>query len=63
MINILLYQIVAFSIHRKILEKSYKNSKFEISAPISNEGFKLPDGSYFVSDIHGYFKYILKHMR
>ena len=25
-----------------------------------NEEFELPDGSYFVSDIQKYFKYILK---
>ena len=39
---------------------SYKNNKFKISAPTWNEEFELPDGSYSVSDIQDYFKYILK---
>ena len=39
---------------------SYNNNKFKISALIWNEGFKLPDGSYSVSDIEDYFEYILK---
>ena len=34
-----------------------------MSAPTWNEDFELPDGSYFVSDIQDYFKYILKNMR
>ena len=41
------------------IKKSYKN-KFKISAPIWNEEFELPGGSYSVSDIQDYFKYILK---
>ena len=44
-------------------EKSYKNHKFKISAPTWNEEFELPDGSYSVSDIQDYFKYIIKNMR
>ena len=40
--------------------KSYKNNKFKISAPTWNEEFELPDGSYSLSDIQYYFKYILK---
>ena len=43
----------------KNVEKS-KNDKFKISAPAWNEEFELPDGSYSVSDIQDYFKYILK---
>ena len=38
----------------------YSNNKFKISAPTWNDEFKLPDGSYSVSDIQDYFKYILK---
>ena len=30
-------------------KKSYKNNKFKISAPLWNEEFELPDGSYSVS--------------
>ena len=44
----------------KYIKKSYKNDKFKISAPAWTEEFELPDGSYSVSDIQDYFKYILK---
>ena len=54
----LLHQILACTIHGKILKKSYKNNKFRISAPTWNEEFELPYGSYSVSDIQDYFEYI-----
>ena len=41
---------------------SYNNNKFKISAPTWNKEFELPDGSYSVSYIQYYFKYILKNM-
>ena len=41
-------------------KKSYKNNKFKISASAWNDEFKLPDGSYSVSDIQDYFEYIIK---
>ena len=41
-------------------EKSYKNNKFNISAPTSNEEFELPNGSYSISDIQDYFEHMLK---
>ena len=44
----------------KNIKKSYKNNKFKISALTWNEEFELPDGSYSVSDIQDYFKYIFK---
>ena len=44
----------------KNIKSSYNNNKFKISAPPWNEEFTLPDGSYSVSDIQDYFKYILK---
>ena len=44
----------------KNIKSSYNNNKFKISAPTWNDEFKLPDGSYSVSDIQYYFKYILK---
>ena len=44
----------------KNITKSYKNNKFRISALTWNEVFELPDGSYSVSDIQDYFKYIFK---
>ena len=40
--------------------KSSYNNKFKISPSTWNEEFKLPDGSYSVSDIQDYFEYILK---
>ena len=39
------------------------NNKFKISAPTWNEKFELSDGSYSVSNIQDYFKYILKKHR
>ena len=44
----------------KNIKTSYSNNKFKVSAPTWSEGFKLPDGSYSVSDIQDYFEYILK---
>ena len=44
----------------KNVKSSYNNNKFKISAPTRSEEFKLPDGSYSVSDIQDYFEYILK---
>ena len=44
----------------KNIKSSYKNDKFKISAPIWNDEFELPDGSYSISDIQDYFEYILK---
>ena len=40
------------------IKSSYNNSEFKISAPTWSDKFELPDGSYSVSDIHNYFKYI-----
>ena len=45
------------------IKSSYSNNKFKISAPTWNEKFKLPDGSYSVSDIQDYFEYIFKKHR
>ena len=39
---------------------SYNNNKFKTSAPTWSDKFKLPDGSYSISDIQDYFEYILK---
>ena len=44
----------------KNIKKLHKNNKFKISAPIWNAEFELYDGSYSVSDIQDYFKYIIK---
>ena len=44
----------------KNVKNSYNNNKFKIPAPTWSEEFELPDGLYSVSDIQGYFEYILK---
>ena len=44
----------------KNVKSSYNNNKFKTSAPTWSEQFKLPDGSYSISDIQDYFEYILK---
>ena len=44
----------------KNIKDTYKKNKFKISAPTWNEEFKLLHGSYSVSDIQYYFKYIMK---
>ena len=44
----------------KNIKSAYSNSKFNISAPIWNNEFDLPDGSYSVSDIQDNFEYIIK---
>ena len=44
----------------KNVKSSCNNNKFKISALTWSEEFKLPDGSYSVSDIQDYFEYILK---
>ena len=62
MINILLYQNLAFTIHGRILKKSYNNNKFKISAPARNEEFELPNESYSISDIQDNFEYILNNV-
>ena len=44
----------------KNIKSPYNNNKFKTSAPTWNEEFKLPDGSYSISDIQDYFQYVLK---
>ena len=60
----LLYQILAFTIHWKIYKTKNEKIKnrFKISAPTWNEEFELPDESQSASNIPDYFKYVLtKH--
>ena len=54
------YQILVFTIHEKNIKSSYKNNKFKISARTWSDEFELPDGSYSISEIQGYFEAILK---
>ena len=42
------------------IKSSYKNNNFKISAATWNDEFELPDGSYSISDIQGYFEAIFK---
>ena len=44
----------------KNMKSSYNNNKFKISAPIWNDEFELPDGSYSVSNIQDCFECILE---
>ena len=44
----------------KNIKSGYKNNKFKISAPIWNDTFDLPDGSYSIEDIQDYFEFIIK---
>ena len=55
-INMLLFEILAFTINSIFLAIIQKN-KFKISALTWNEGFQLPDGSYSASNIKDYFEY------
>ena len=59
-VNMLLYQILAYTIRGKKMKKLRKNNKFKLSAPKWNEEFELPDGSFSVSDIKDCFEYILR---
>ena len=56
----MLYQNLSVYYTWKNIKSSYNNNKFKISTPTWNEEFKLPDGSYSISDIQDYFQYILK---
>ena len=44
----------------KNIKSEYNNNKFKISAPIWNDTFDLPVGSYSISDIQDYFELITK---
>ena len=44
----------------KNIKSAYSNNKFKISFPTWNDEFNLPDGSYSISDIQGFFEFIIK---
>ena len=44
----------------KNIKSSYNNKNFKISATTWSDEIELPDGSYSISDIQDYVKYILK---
>ena len=58
--RLLHYEILVSFTLGKTKTSSYNNDKFKISAPLWNDKFELPDGSYSVSNIQDYFKYILR---
>ena len=58
--TVALSNLSIYYLYWKNVKSSYNNNKFKISAPTRSEEFKLPDGSYSVSDIQDYFEYILK---
>ena len=43
----------------KNIKSEYNNNKFKISAPIWNDTFDLPEGSYSIADIQDYFEFII----
>ena len=45
---------------RKNIKSEYNNNKFKISAPTWNDTFDLPDGSYSIADMQGYYEFIIK---
>ena len=44
----------------KNIKSDYNNNKFKISAPMWNDTFDVPDGSYSIAAIQNYFEYIIK---
>ena len=44
----------------KNIRSEYNSNKFKLSAPTWNDTFDLPDGSYSIHDIQGYFEFIIK---
>ena len=44
----------------KNIKSEYNNNKFKILAPIWNDTFDLPDGSYSIADIQDCFESIIK---
>ena len=48
---------------RKNIKSEYNNNKFKMSAPTWKDTFNLPDGSYSISDIQGYFEFIIKNTK
>ena len=44
----------------KNIKSEYNNNKFKITAPILDEKFDIPDRSYNIQQIQGYFEFIIK---
>ena len=48
---------------KKNMRQQYENIKLRIVGPTWNDVFELSDGSYSVSDIQDYIRYIIKKAR
>ena len=46
-----------FITYGKAIKSSYNNNTFRKPAPIWNDKFELPDGTYSVTDIQDYLEY------
>ena len=55
------YSKLIYLLYRKI--KQDKNNEVKITGLTCNNEFELPDGSYSVSGIQGYYEYIIKNMK
>ena len=53
-------QSLSFYYTSKNVRQQCKNNEIKIIAPTGNDEFKLPHGSYSVSDIQDYIKYVIK---
>ena len=58
----LLFKTHLFILRGKITQL-YENNELKIVAPAWNDEFESPNGSYSVSDIQDYIKYIIKNMK
>ena len=47
----------------KYKKKQYKSNKLKLIAPMWNDEFEFPDGSYSESDIQVYIEYIIKKLQ
>ena len=47
----------------KNIKSAYSNNKFKTYTATWNDECNLPEGSYSVSNIQDYFKYIIKNMK
>ena len=54
------FEILTIYYTRKNIRQQYKNNKLKIIAPTWNYKLKLPDGSYSVSNIQDYIKFVIK---
>ena len=53
-------QILSIYYISKDIRQQYKKNKLKTIIPTWNDEFELPDGSYSVSDIQDYIKYIIE---